>query len=692
MPSMPQRARFGERAVTPRESVRRRLAERCSPWKTNPSDGKPCYCRRVRRFVLGTAGHVDHGKTTLVRALTGVDTDRLPEEKRRGITIELGFAPWTLGEGVEVSIIDVPGHRRFVHTMIAGAIGIEVVMLVVAADEGVMPQTREHVAACELLGLRRAVVVVTKMDRVGEDLAKLAGEEAIELLQGRMKADVVVCSARTGEGLSDVREAVRKALLELPPPASAPRARLGVDRVFSVRGAGTVVTGTLVEGRIATGAPLFVVGTGRAGERRADGEVHATSARGLHVHDQSATIAEAPTRLALNLAGLSLESVHRGDLVTDDPSVVPTRRMDVVLRVVAPVRHGMTVQVYVGTARSSAKLDLLGEPLEDARRLARLRLTDALPVVGGDRFVLRGSDVDGPAGAVLGGGEVLDARPPRKKAREPRRLVLESIVVSRHPQEVMRALVSESSPRPFPRDVLPSRFALGAAELERAADKLGDTGELARIKRYGWMLRTALVELATKARLLVVDHHQKAPLDRGMVLETLRARLSALAGPEATEEVIKLAASKSGSVPGEPIVLEGDVVRSPSAAAPAFGHATGALGVALVALQKAGLKGMTEFALKEATGAAPKEVKAILAKLVREGQSVHAGELWFVKAEVDELRQKVVEKLAKHGRMTIADFKDLSGLGRRQAIPLLELFDREGVTKRDADDSRVKGK
>ena len=206
---------------------------------------------RVRRFVLGTAGHVDHGKTTLVRALTGVDTDRLPEEKRRGITIELGFAPWDLGDGVSVSLIDVPGHRRLVHTMIAGAIGMELLLLVIAADEGVMPQTREHVAACELLGIRRAVVAITKLDRTGMELGELAGEEARARLGGRIQAEVVCCSARTGEGIDAVRAAVRRALLSLPPPRPTARARLSVDRAFSVKGAGTVVTGTLVEGKIA---------------------------------------------------------------------------------------------------------------------------------------------------------------------------------------------------------------------------------------------------------------------------------------------------------------------------------------------------------------------------------------------------------------------------------------------------------
>jgi len=647
----------------------------------------------VRRFVLGTAGHVDHGKTTLVRALTGIDTDRLPEEKRRGITIELGFAPWHLDESIEVSIIDVPGHRRFVHTMIAGAIGMELVLLVVAADEGVMPQTREHVAACELLGIRRAIVVVTKMDRVGEELAQLAGDEAVELLAGRMQTDVVLCSARTGDGLDKVRMMVRRALLELPAPAAAFRARLSVDRVFSVRGAGTVVTGTLVAGRMSMGAPLFVVGTGRAGERSADGEVHKTAARGLHVHDKPVEIAEAPTRLALNLAGLSVESVHRGDLVTDDMTVVPTRRIDVSLRTVASVRHGMTISVYVGTARSSGKLELLGDPLEDGRYLARLRLTDALAVVGGDRFVIRGSDIDGPSGAVLGGGIVLDARPSRKKPRVLRRAVLEGLVQARDPQEVIRALTSESAPMPFPRQELASRFSISATDLEKAGDKLGDKGELVRVKKYGFMLRTALIELASKARTWVVDHHRKSPLDRGLVKETLRTRLADIAGAEAADEIIKMAASSSSTVAGEPLVIDGDIVRSPSAmAAPARSGGEGPVGVALDVLEKAGLKGLTEFMVKEATGAVVKDVKAILAKLVREGQSIHAGELWFYRKDIDELRDKVKTHLEKQGRMTIADFKELSGLGRRQAIPLLELFDREGVTKRETDDSRVAGK
>jgi selenocysteine-specific elongation factor len=643
----------------------------------------------VRRFVLGTAGHVDHGKTSLVRALTGIDTDRLPEEKRRGITIELGFAPWDLGEGLSVSLIDVPGHRRLVHTMIAGAIGMELVLLVVAADEGVMPQTREHVAACELLGLRRAVVAVTKLDRVGREVAELAGDEARELLGERWDAEVVCCSSRTGEGIEDVRAAVRRALARLPPPRPGARARLSVDRVFSVKGAGTVVTGTLVEGKIAVGAPLFLVGAAGA---------QPTAARGLHVHDHSVTLAEAPTRLAVNLAGLALEAVHRGDVVTDDKNAHASRMIDVRLRVEEAVRRGMSAQVYVGTARSSGRIDLLREGVGEvptaaekgATVLARLRLTAPMVVLGGDRFVLRGSDVDGPAGAVLGGGEVLDADPSRRRPRDKRGAVVAALSAGDAPGAV-RALVDEAAPRPFPLAALASRFSIPAAELRRAADALSGKGELTMIKGVGWIATARLAELAATARRLVADHHKKAPLDRGLGLETLRQKLAELAGPDAAAEAIKLAALKAPGQKGDVLVVEGDVARLAGfSAAPVDRDVAGALAAAEKAVRDAGLKGVSEFGVKEATLATPREVKAILAKLVRDGAAIHAGELWFAKASVEELRVKVVASLAQTPVLTIAAFKDLSGLGRKQAIVLLEHFDREGTTRREGDD-RVAG-
>ncbi|MEM9695859.1 MAG: selenocysteine-specific translation elongation factor, partial [Myxococcota bacterium] len=246
----------------------------------------------MRHVVIGTAGHVDHGKTTLVEALTGVATDRLPEEQRRGITIELGFAPWRLNDELSASMIDAPGHRKLVHHMVAGASGIDLVLLIVAADEGVMPQTREHIAACRLLAVQRAAVAITKMDRGDPELAELAAEETRELLTeaGFEEPEVAFCSAKTGEGVDEVRAAVVRAIERVKPPSRARRTRLSIDRIFTVHGAGTVVTGTLVEGRLKTGTDIRIIG---------DGTELSSSARGLQVHGGERKLVAAPSRVAV---------------------------------------------------------------------------------------------------------------------------------------------------------------------------------------------------------------------------------------------------------------------------------------------------------------------------------------------------------------------------------------------------------
>jgi selenocysteine-specific elongation factor len=619
----------------------------------------------ARRFVLGTAGHVDHGKTTLVRALTGHDTDRLPEEKRRGITIELGFAPWDLGDGMQASIVDVPGHRRLVHAMIAGAAGMELVLLVVAADEGVMPQTREHVAVCELLGMRRAVVAVTKADAVDVDLAKAAEDEARALLGERWTAEVVHCSARSGAGLEALTAAVKRALARTPRRKSDARARMAIDRVFTVRGAGTVVTGTLVEGRVAVGAPLFVVGEG--GRR-------ATHARALHVHDAPVEAAEGPTRLAVNLAGLALDAVKRGDVVTDDDALGATEMVDVAFEPAGttPLARGASATLHVGTARAPVRV------LRVEEAVARLRLEAPLAIAGGDRYVLRGSNVAGPSGAVLGGGLVLDARPARVRSRPLWMRVLAAVRAG-DAEEAARALVAERSPRPLERAPLAGRFVLSGGAIARAADRLADKRELERLADRAWIDGAALASLTARALQLVEEHARVAPLDRGLPLETLRAKLARSAGRDAAERAIHLAATDARGA----IVLEGDVARTRSST---LGDAQVArLAAARAAIDAAGKHGLGAFGVGEATGASVSEVRAILALLVRQGQAVQAGELWFSPPLVDEMRALAVARLKQAPRLSVIEFKELSGLARKQAILLLERFDREGLTRREGD-------
>ena len=654
----------------------------------------------MRRFVIGTAGHVDHGKTALVRALTGVETDRLPEEKRRGISIELGFADWDLGSGDRASIIDVPGHRRFVHAMIAGATGIELVLLVVAADEGVMPQTREHVAVCELLGVRRAVIAVTKADLVDDDLARVAEEEARALLPREWHSDAVVCSAVTGRGLDAMRDLVRAALSAIEPRrASAGPARLAVDRVFSVRGAGTVVTGTLVQGQLRVDQPLVLAS--RKGNA-------STSARGLQVHDAKVGEVDAPTRVAVNLSGASAADVRRGDVLTGDVLAARTSRIDVGLErlrldVTTPLRRGVSLTLYVGTARTAARVDAIDaataidatdaidpttasdttKAMTGAVRV-RLRLSEALVIFGGDRIVLRGSISGAAAGAVAGGGVVLDAHPPRRSRLAARRPVLDALEAGDAALTV-RALVAECAPRPLPRDGLVGRFALDGASLAFAAERLiKKSAELMAVGEHGFLARSTLAELAAKARELVAEHHRRAPLDRGLPLQTLREKLGAIAGPFAAEDAIR-----RGRAPGtDAIVIDGDVARIASFAGELDSSRTRALEAAARVVRDAGARGASEFAVREAAGASVAEARAILAKLAREKSIVALGDLWFEAGIVDAMRSRAISVLAAKKRLTVIEWKELSGLARKQAILLLEHFDRLGITRRDGD-SRV---
>jgi selenocysteine-specific elongation factor len=618
----------------------------------------------MRRFVIGTAGHVDHGKTTLVRALTGVDTDRLPEEKQRGISIELGFAPLDLGE-LKASIVDVPGHRRLVRTMIAGAAGMELVMLVVAADEGVMPQTREHVAVCELLGLDRAVIVVNKADAVEPDLAALAGEEVRELLGTRWQADVVLCSARTGEGIDELKQVLRRALASLPPRPQPGVVRVGVDRVFSIRGAGTVVTGTMVTGSVSAGDALFVVG-----ERR----TIATSARVLHVHDVAVDHVDAPTRVAINLAGVPIEDVRRGDVVTSDPHLRATTLVDVLLRGPHALKRGAAVTAHVGTASAEARVDSLLSWPDGA--IARVRLSRPTPVAGGDRIVLRGG-AGGPSGAVAGGGLVVDARPDRR-ASGARRRALAAGLATLSPGDSVRALLVACAPRPLARASLDARFAVDAARLAQAADA---DPSLVRIQDHGWIARTQLEGAIVRARELVREHHTRAPLERGLPLETLRAQLGASGGRVVAGEIVRLASTEGPA--RDRLVVDGDVVRMGEGTGPA--PATGKIEALAKELAVAGVAGATEFTLGQRASVAGNELRPALQKLARDGAATRIGDLWFTAEVIAEARRRLLAHFASERTVSVVQFKELAGLARKQAVAMLEHFDQLGLTRRQGD-------
>jgi selenocysteine-specific elongation factor len=390
-------------------------------------------------LTLGTAGHIDHGKTALIRALTGVDTDRLAEERKRGISIELGYASLVLGSGRLLSVIDVPGHERFVRTMVAGATGIDLYLMTIAADDGVMPQTREHAAVLEALGVGAGVIAVTKSDLIDPEIAMI---EASELLAG---AEVVAVSARTGDGIEELRKALDRVAASLPGRAeSLEPARLHIDRVFTIRGAGTVVTGTLWSGTIRRGDELAVL----PGDRR-------VRVRGVQVHDQPLDRAAAGQRVALNLTGVAVDDVGRGDVIVSAGSEVRAGYLiDAELRFTGhEPEHGDRVQVHHGTRQAPARLAWLGG------RFWQVRLEHPLVAVAGDRIVVR--QIAPPD--TIGGGVVLDARP---RKHGPSRALLTAL------QRLSRGeKVTETEPAPSPRPAAaapqPAPLSGSALELER---------------------------------------------------------------------------------------------------------------------------------------------------------------------------------------------------------------------------------
>jgi len=432
-------------------------------------------------LVLGTAGHIDHGKTWLVRALTGKDTDRLPEERSRGISIDLGYAPLELPDGRLLSVIDVPGHERFVRNMVAGATGIDLFLLVVDAAEGARPQTHEHLAIIRLLGIERGVVAITKVDAVDEETRELALEEGAELVPG---APVVATSARTGEGIDELRRALAAVAAEVEHRPAIAATRLFVDRSFSLRGIGTVVTGTLWSGSIGEGDSLVVAPRGEP-----------VRARSVQVHESPAGRAAAGQRVAVSLPGIERARVRRGDALVEPSSYPVSYRLDVLLDELEPIPERLSVHVHHGTAEHYARLVRVGE------RYAQLRLATPAVAARGDRVVLRDR-------TTIGGGLVLDPSPPRRPSAA-RLAVLEQ----GDPQAIVGAIL-DSSPEPLRREDLAGHALLPSDEL--------DSGLATAVEAGGWYVTPGrLEELGRQVSTALAERAASSPLDPGIPIAEL---------------------------------------------------------------------------------------------------------------------------------------------------------------------------
>ncbi len=630
--------------------------------------------------VIGTAGHIDHGKTALVKRLTGIDTDRLKEERERGITIELGFAHLALGER-RFGVVDVPGHERFIKSMVAGAGGIDLVVLVVAADEGVMPQTREHLDICGLLGVERGLVALTKSDLVDEEWRALVTDDLRRALAGSFLegAPILPCSSLTGEGLDAILEAIAAIAAELRPRDPGGLLRLPLDRVFTMKGFGTVVTGTLLSGTIRVGEDATVLPGGATGK-----------VRGIQVHGEAVELAVAGQRTAVNLGSVERSLVARGEVLVHPGTLSPSAMIDVELRLLPGLRKPLPVRsralFHIGTRQQEASCVLLDSPAlaPGERCLAQLRFEEPVVALPGDRFILRGFQKLESHGTTIGGGRVLRVLSRRTRPRDSAAIELLGRIAGADPLARVGLELEAAGPAGLTRAALQERLPFIPAEVDRHLARLRDLREAIVFDKESGATVHALPfrTLRERALALVERFHAEHPLEAGMGREELRTRL----GGPSLDPRLYFAVLQALERAGE-LVVERELCRRP-------GHRVEATRQPLQALSErvrasyrsAALAPPREAELAASLGAPPAELAAALKVLCEEGALVRVGGgLLFHKDALAQLREKLVAHLERAGQITPAEWKELVGQSRKFAIPLAEHFDAQKLTLRVGD-------
>ncbi|HWY44367.1 MAG TPA: selenocysteine-specific translation elongation factor [Candidatus Sulfotelmatobacter sp.] len=630
----------------------------------------------LKHIIVGTAGHIDHGKSSLVQALTGTNPDRLEEEKRRGITIDLGFA--FLDEpGVRFGFVDVPGHEKFVSNMLAGAAGIDLVLLVIAADESIKPQTREHFEICRLLGVQRGIVVLTKSDLADADTLVLARLDVQEYLRGSFleQAAIVPVSAKTGNGLAELkRELVREADA-VQGKSEGGLFRLPIDRAFSIKGFGTVVTGTLVSGSVAPGDEVEL----QPGAQR-------LRVRGVQSGGKAAERAVAGQRTAINLAGIEHTAVKRGMVLAAPGRFRPTRRIDTRLELIssAPVtRQRFRAHFHTGTFETIAEITLHGaEQLRGGETaFAHLRLQEPALILPGDRFIVRQFS---PV-MTIGGGEVLDnlARRPAKK--DIGRVDFLETLAKSDKQGTLRAMTLRSL-FGLTQQEIAARTGLTDQVIQDLAKKEEEAGQLKSVSNQPLLLigQKSHAELQAKIMRALEAFHKENPLSPGIAREDLRAKTGRRLRPESFRAALEQLAKE------QKLVLQGETVKRAGAEVTLLPEEQRARDQIEFAFATAGLAAPP---LKDVLSQLPVEAKRaekLLQMLLREKKLFRvSAELIFHANALLEMRQKVSNyKKAKGERISVPAFKELTGISRKYAIPLLEYLDRERVTRR-AGDERV---
>ncbi len=626
----------------------------------------------MRNTIIGTAGHVDHGKTLLIKALTGMDTDRLREEKRRGITIQLGFAYLPLPDGRRAGIIDVPGHEKFIRNMLAGAGSIDVALLVVAAGEGFMPQTREHLDILSLLGIKRGVVAMTKVDLVDDEWRQLAAMDIEDEVRGTFLegAPVVQVSAQTGEGIEELRQCLYRLLEEAEEKSAHTPFRLPIDRVFHMDGFGTVVTGTLIEGRLSDGDDIVVFPS-----------MLTTKARNIQVHGQYTDTAHAGQRVAVNLSGLKCEDICKGDVLAAPDSMENSSLLDVKLKILDGAQRVITnnsrLHLYHGSRDVLCRVVLLGEDAlnKGQEGYAQLRLAQPIAAKPGDRFVVR---FYSPLETV-GGGVILDPCPHKHKRLDER--VLKGLTTKEKGSFAQRlaAMVQDRSAS-FPTAAHIKRRLFGEdPEFDAALAELTEQGVLLNIGQ-SLIHRDFLEAEGGRCQALLLEYHSQNPLHAGMRRDELRTRLLPQADLATADAVIDLLCER-----GYIYSREGRLAHKDFVVALSDSHKR--LSQQILARFLDG--GFAPPSLDEVAAEFPKEKKAFKQTtdaLISEGMLVVLSpQVCMHGQHYQAALEQFAQLAAQQDAVTLAQFRDALGTSRKYAVALLEYFDRRGITKKQGD-------
>ena len=632
----------------------------------------------MKRVVLGTAGHIDHGKTTLIKALTGVDCDRLKEEKERGITIELGFTSLALPSGLTISIVDVPGHEKFVRHMVAGATGIDLVALVIAADEGIMPQTREHLDICKLLRIKKGLIALTKIDLVEKDWLELVREEIGEYVKGTFLdgTAIIPLSSVTGEGLGEFVAEVDRLAQEVEERSPEGLFRLPIDRVFTIKGFGTVVTGTVISGIISVGDPTEVLPKGLEAK-----------VRGIQAHGKAVESATAGLRAGINLQGLEKTVIDRGNVLALSQSLKPTSILDVIFHLLPgaakPLKNRARVRLHVATAEILGRAILLGRdevrPGEEA--FLQIRLEEPVIALPGDRFVLR---TYSPI-VTIGGGEILDAFPPKHKRLSPQTQEELQILEKGSEGEKLRLRLLKAGPAGLSWPELIMRTNQLPAKLKSLAESLVASGGILRYDgdRLRYFHPQVLADLKSFCLDYLKEFHQKNPLQQGAMKEELKTKLPPQVDSRLFTHLLSTLTKE------KEIIIEQETIRLVSHAISLREEEKDLRKKMVLLYAKGKLQPPMVKEVAAELHTPENDLKPVLQLLTKEGTLVKVKEdLYFHRQALEELEEKLISYLKERKEMTPPQFKEISQVSRKFAIPLLEYFDAKKVTMR-IEDKRV---